>query len=130
MTDSIPATAKGSERKVARSNVVKRDSNRPQIHRGAESLPHWLPQHRPLVHVRMEILLGSVEGDKLLIVLQLSGRPEVGQLVHDGAVILDELHDVARFQVPEREKNSSISMKYALYFYVFIQRTCERGCCP
>ena len=53
----------------------------------------------------MEVLLGVVQGDKLLVVLQLPGRAEVGQLVDDGAVVLDELHDVAGFEVPGEEED-------------------------
>lgn len=37
----------------------------------------------------------------LLVILKLSGSAEVGQLVDDGAIVPDELHDVARLQVSE-----------------------------
>ena len=47
----------------------------------------------------MQVLLGAIQGDKLLVILQLSCCPEIGQLVHDRPVVLDELHDVARLQI-------------------------------
>jgi len=58
------------------------------------------PENSPLIHVRVEILLCPVQRHKLLVILQLSRRPKVGELVDDGAVVPDELHDVAGLEVP------------------------------
>ena len=99
MTDGIPAAAEGPEGQVARGHVVEGDADGPEVDGGAEGLADRLAQHGPLVHVGVEVLLGAVEGDELLVVLQLARRPEVGQLVHDRPVVLDELHDVARLEV-------------------------------
>ena len=48
----------------------------------------------------MQVLLSAIQGDKLLIILQLSGCPKISQLVDNRPVVLDELHDVARLEVP------------------------------
>ena len=80
-------------------NMEQSDSNAPEIHCRPESFPHRLPEHGPLVHVRVEILLCPVQRHKLLVVLKFPRRPEVGQFVDDAAVVLDELHYVPRLEV-------------------------------
>ena len=80
--------------------MVESHPDAPEVHGGSEGLADRFPQHGPLVHVGVEILLSSVQRHELLIVLQLPGGSEVRQLVDDGPVVLDELHDVARLEVP------------------------------
>ena len=76
------------------------DSNAPEIHCRPESFAHRLPEHGPLVHVGVEILLRPVQRHKLLVVLKFPRRPEVGQFVDDATVVLDELHNVPGLEVP------------------------------
>ena len=120
MTDGIPAAAEGPEGQVARGHVVECDADGPEVDGGAEGLSDRLAQHGALVHVGVEVLLGAVEGDELLVVLQLARRPEVGQLVHDRPVVLDELHDVARLQVPARQGGRAARSLRMLRYYIQI----------
>ena len=83
--------------------MVESHPDAPEVHRGPECLADRFPEDSSLVHVRVEIFLSSVQRHELLIILQLPGGSEVCQLVDDGPVVLDELHDVARLQVPARE---------------------------
>ena len=48
----------------------------------------------------MQILFSAIQGDKLLIILQLSGCSKISQLVDNRPVVLDELHYVAWLQIP------------------------------
>ena len=80
--------------------MVESHPDAPEVHRGPECLADRFPEDSSLVHVRVEIFLSSVQRHELLIILQLPGGSEVCQLVDDGPVVLDELHDVARLEVP------------------------------
>ena len=79
--------------------MIQSDPDTPEVHRGAECLPHGFPEDGALVHVRVEVLLRPVQRHELLIVLQLPRSAEVSELVDNTAVILDELHDVAGLEV-------------------------------
>lgn len=47
-----------------------------------------------------QVLLSAIQRHKLLVVLQLSRRSKVGQLVDGASVLSDHPHDVSRFDVP------------------------------
>lgn len=52
------------------------------------------------VCVPHQVLLRSIQGHKLLVVLQLPGGSKVSQLVDGASVLSDHSHDVSRFDVP------------------------------
>ena len=80
-------------------HMIESDPDTPEVHRGAECLAHGFPEHGALVHVGVEVLLRPVQRHELLVVLQLPRSTEIGELVDNTAVILDELHDVAGLEV-------------------------------
>ena len=121
----VPAPPERPEGQIASGHMVQRHPDAPEVHGGPEGLAHGLAEHGPLVHVGVEVLLRAVQGDELLVVLQLPGRAEVGQLVDDGAVVLDELHDVPGFEVPGDGEGWLLD-RDALWSCL----TCGRDCCP
>ena len=123
----ISAASKWSEGQIASGHMVQRHPDAPEVHGGPEGLAHGLAEHGPLVHVGVEVLLRAVQRDELLVVLQLPGRAEVGQLVDDGAVVLDELHDVPGFEVPEGGEGWLLDHDHDA---VLMCVTCGRDCCP
>lgn len=79
--------------------MVQGHSSAPEIHSHPKCLLLGLAKNRPLIHVRMQILLSPVDGDELLIVVQLTGSPEVGQFVDALPLPPHEAHDVPGLDV-------------------------------
>ena len=96
---SIVATADGPERQHAGGDVVERDAGAPQVDAGAERLLHVAVDERALVHVRKEVLLGAAYARELHLVVDLSCRPEVRQLVDVLARRQHLQQDVVRLDV-------------------------------
>ncbi len=95
----VAAAAERPEGQVASRHVVESHADGPQVHSSTEGLADRLAQHGTFVHIRVKVFFSAVKGYELLVILQFPGRSEVCQLVHYGAVVLDELHDVARLEI-------------------------------
>ena len=65
-----------------------------------DTLPHTGGLNRaPIQHPTHQVLLSAIDRDKLLIVIQLPGGPEVRQLIDALPLLPHEAHDVSRLDV-------------------------------
>lgn len=80
--------------------MVQGHANRPEINIGCKRTLDGLPEHCPLIEIRMQVLLSAVERGKGLIILQFAGSPEICELVDGLSVFRYELHDVTGLEIP------------------------------
>lgn len=80
--------------------MVQGHPNTPEIHSHTKCLLLGFAQHCTLIHVRVQVFLCTIDRNKLLIIVQLAGSPEVRQLIDALPLLAHQAHDVPRFDVP------------------------------